>query len=202
MRRAPRTEFCVYFACSTPARISHASHATLCPTCTATHHPQHLTPLPHSHFCRCAVGCGVHTPPPSLPHRSTPLRPQVVILDFCDTFSSRSRRRSHHFLLCDLFLLSDLQRAVCVAVGTGVSVTCRSARRAVFCVDSVVCLVILLFHQAHTGLLHTLGCRGQFTRLRQALCVCTRRGKARNTDTPTHDTRPCHTTVSPRLFYS
>ena len=92
VRRAPRTEFCVYFACSTPARISHASHATLCPTCTATHHPQHLTPLPHSHFCRCAVGCGVHTPPPSLPHRSTPLRPQVVILDFCDTFSSRSRR--------------------------------------------------------------------------------------------------------------
>ena len=74
-------------------------------------------------------------------------------------------------MLCDLFLLSDLQRAVCVAVGTGVSVTCRSARRAVFCVDSVVCLVILLFHQAHTGLLHTLGCRGQFTRPRHSVCV-------------------------------
>ena len=56
VRRAPRTEFCVYFACSTPARVSHARHALIHHTCTATHHPHGLTPPPHPHFCRCTVG--------------------------------------------------------------------------------------------------------------------------------------------------
>ena len=40
-----------------------------------------------------------------------------------------------------------------------------------FCVDGGVYLVKLLSYQAHTGLIHTLGCRGQATRPRQALCV-------------------------------
>ena len=51
-----RTEFRVYFACSTPARVSHAKHALMHHTCTATHHPHGLTPPPHPHFCRCTVG--------------------------------------------------------------------------------------------------------------------------------------------------
>ena len=50
-------------------------------------------------------------------------------------------------------------------------VTCRGARRALFCVDGGVYLVKLLSYQAHTGLIHTLGCLGQATRPRQALCV-------------------------------
>ena len=51
-----RTEFRVCFACSTPARVSHAKHALMHHTCTATHHPHGLTPPPHPHFCRCTVG--------------------------------------------------------------------------------------------------------------------------------------------------
>ena len=42
----------------------------------------------------------------------------------------------------------------------GSGVTCRGARRALFCVDSDVCLVKVLLYQAHTGLIHTLGRRG------------------------------------------
>ena len=119
-------------------------------------------------------------------------------MDFCDTFSSRSRRRSHHFLLCDLFLLSDLQRAVCVAVGTGVSVTCRSARRAVFCVDSVVCLVILYWSIKRIRVFSTLSDAEGSSRGLETWCTL-RRGKARTLTRrhTRHDTRR-----SRRLFYS
>ena len=101
----------------------------------------------------------------------TPLWPQVVILDFFDTFSSSSRRWRHQFMLSVSVLLPDFRRAGCVAARTGVGVTCRGARRALFCVDGGVYLVKLLSYQAHTGLIHTLGCLGQATRPRQALCV-------------------------------
>ena len=145
-------------------------------------------------------GCGIHLAPPSPPRHLTPLWPQVVILDFFDTFSSSSRRWRHQFMLSVSVLLPDFRRAGCVAARTGVGVTCRGARRALFCVDGGVYLVKLLSYQAHTGLIHTLGCLGQATRPRQALCgVCARRGKARTTDTPTHDP---DTRQSRRLLYS
>jgi len=60
---------------------------------------------------------------------------------------------------------------VCVVARTGVDVTCRGARRALFCVDSDVYLVKLLVYQARTGLIRTIGCREQATRPRQALRV-------------------------------
>jgi hypothetical protein len=116
-------------------------------------------------------GCGIHLAPPSPPRHLTPLWPQVVILDFFDTFSSSSRRWRHQFMLSVSVLLPDFRRAGCVAARTGVGVTCRGARRALFCVDGGVYLVKLLSYQAHTGLIHTLGCLGQATRPRQALCV-------------------------------
>ena len=119
-------------------------------------------------FVEVASECA-YLAPPSPPRHSTPLWPQVVILDFLDTFSSISRRWRHQFLLSLSFVLSDFRRAMCVAVGTGVGATCRGARRALFCVDSDVCLVKLLLYQAHTGLIHTLGCRGQFTRPRNVV---------------------------------
>ena len=103
----------------------------------------------------------------------TPLWPQVVILDFFDTFSSSSRRWRHQCMLSVSVLLPDFRRAGCVAARTGVGVTCRGARRALFCVDGGVYLVKLLSYQAHTGRIHTLGCLGQATRPRQALYVHT-----------------------------
>lgn len=115
--------------------------------------------------------------------------PQVVILEFLDTFSSSSRRWRHQFLLSVSLLLPDFRRAGCVAARTGVGVTCPSARRALFCVDSAVYLVKLLSRQAHTGLIHTLGCRGQATRPRQALYVHT-------VERPAPLTRR-HTTLTP-----
>ena len=66
---------------------------------------------------------------------------------------------------------------------------CRRARRALFCVDSDVCLVKLLFCQARTGLVHTLGRRGQVTRPRQAPC-------ARRVERHAPPTRR-HTTLKP-----
>ena len=107
----------------------------------------------------------------SIPNGRIHLGPQVVILDFFDTFSSSSRRWRHQFMLSVSVLLPDFRRAGCVAARTGVGVTCRGARRALFCVDGGVYLVKLLSYQAHTGLIHTLGCLGQATRPRQALCV-------------------------------
>ena len=142
----------------------------------------------------------MHLAPPSPPRHSTPLWPQVVILDFFDTFSSSSRRWRHQFMLSVSVLLPDFRRAGCVAARTGVGVTCRGARRALFCVDSDVYLVKLLVYQARTGLIRTLGCRGQATRPRQALRVhAVETGKARTTDTPTHDP---DTRQSRRLLYS
>jgi hypothetical protein len=111
---------------------------------------------------------------PSCPSRTAGFilgRRQVVILDFFDTFSSSSRRWRHQCMLSVSVLLPDFRRAGCVAARTGVGVTCRGARRALFCVDGGVYLVKLLSYQAHTGLIHTLGCLGQATRPRQALCV-------------------------------
>ena len=102
-------------------------------------------------------GCGVHQALPSSPRRSTPLRPQVVILDFLDTFSSRSRRWCHHFWLYFPFLRSDLWRAVCVVGGTGEGVACRRGRRAHFCVVGDVSFVSSLSYQTHTTLVHTPG---------------------------------------------
>ena len=171
VRRPPRTEFRVHFACSTPARVSHASHSLMHPTCTATHHPQGLTPPPRPHFCHCAMGCGVPTPPPSLSHRSTPLRSQVVILDFSETFSSSSRRWSRHFLPCDSFLLPDSWRAVCVIDGTGVA--SRAAVRGVHIFARIVMLVLLKYRSIkRMGLICTLAdAEGTPTRPRQ-LCVC------------------------------
>lgn len=131
----------------------------------------------------------MHLAPPSPPCHSTPLWPQVVILEFLDTFSSSSRRWRHQFLLSVSLLLPDFRRAGCVAARTGVGVTCPSARRALFCVDSAVYLVKLLSRQAHTGLIHTLGCRGQATRPRQALYVHT-------VERPAPLTRR-HTTLTP-----
>ena len=93
-------------------------------------------------------------------------------MDFLDTFSLSSRRWCHELTFFVSFLRPYLRRAVCVVARTGVDVMCRGARRALFCVDSDVCLVKLLFCQARTGLVHTLGRRGrQVTRPRQALCA-------------------------------
>ena len=131
-------------------------------------------------------GCGIHLAPPSPPRHLTPLWPQVVILDFFDTFSSSSRRWRHQCMLSVSVLLPDFRRAGCVAARTGVvGVTCRGARRALFCVDGGVYLVRLLSYQAHTGLIHTLGCRGQFTRPRNKVHTYAVE-KHRTTDTPTH----------------
>ena len=60
-------------------------------------------------------GCGIHLAPPSPPRHLTPLWPQVVILDFFDTFSSSSRRWRHQFMLSVSVLLPDFRRAGCVA---------------------------------------------------------------------------------------
>ena len=51
---------------------------------------------------------------PSPPHRSASLWPQVIILDFLDTFSSSSRPWCHHFLLYSSILLSDFRRGTCM----------------------------------------------------------------------------------------
>ena len=159
-------------ACSARARVSSASHSPLHPTRTATQRPPRLTPPPRLPFCLGPWrACGVPTAPPSAPRRSTPLWPQVVILDFFDTFSSSSRRWRHQCMLSVSVLLPDFRRAGCVAARTGVGVTCRGARRALFFVNGDVYLVKLLSYQAHTGLVHTLGFLGQATRPRQALCV-------------------------------
>ena len=89
----------------------------------------------------------MHLAPPSPPRHLTPLWPQVVILDFFDTFSSSSRRWRHQCMLSVSVLLPDFRRAGCVAARTGVGVTCRGARRALFCVDGGVYLVKLLSYQ-------------------------------------------------------
>ena len=56
------------FACSTPARVAHASHSPLHPTCTATHHPHCLTPPPRPPFCSCAVRAAACTKHCRRPH--------------------------------------------------------------------------------------------------------------------------------------
>ena len=177
----PCIKFCMQHACT---------RRTCKPFTTAPHLHRHASPsLPHTSPAPAFLqlrreGCGVHQALPSSPRRSTPLRPQVVILDFLDTFSSSSRRWCHQLTLYVSFLRSYFRRAVCVVARTGVDVVCRGARRALFCVDSDGCLVKLLLYQAHTGLIHTLGCRGQFTRPRNV--VHTTPWKSTHTDTPTH----------------
>ena len=115
-RFSPQCAACL--ACSTPARVSRASHAPLHTTRTATLHPHCLTHPPRPPFCPCAVAAAaVHKARPSPPHRSTPLWPQMVILDFLDTYSSISRRWLRHFLVCEPFLRSGFQRAVCIVIG-------------------------------------------------------------------------------------
>ena len=132
-----------YFACSS----LHASH-------TEPIHPWTRPAPPRITFTASLLrrtrtsilrrrGCGVHHAPPSSPRCPTPLCPQVVILDFLETFSLSSRRWSHQFLVCEPFLRSDFQRAVCVVGGTGEGVACRRGRRAHFCVVGDVSLVNL-----------------------------------------------------------
>ena len=143
-------------------------------------------------------GCGIHLAPPSPPRHLTPLWPQVVILDFFDTFSSSSRRWRHQFMLSVSVLLPDFRRAGCVAARTGVGVTCRGARRALF-LRGWWCLFghTIVISSAYGSYPHSRMPRAGHAASTSA--VCARRGKARTTDTPTHDP---DTRQSRRLLYS
>mgnify|MGYP007024366575 CR=1 FL=1 len=151
-----------------------------------------LTP---SHLPRARIlplrreGCGMHHALPSSPRRSTPLRPQVVILDFLDTFSSRSRRWCHHFWLYFPFLRSDSWRAVCVVGGTGEGVACRRARCLHICVDGDV-ISFICYTIERISLLSTLpDTNGRVTRPRASTALIRQRRK-KGTQHSHSDTRP------------
>ena len=124
-------------------RVRHPCTRLASKSCTHAPHlrRQASSSLPHTSPAPALLplrreGCGMHHALPSSPRRSTPLRPQVVILDFFDTFSSSSQRWSHHFMLYFSFLLPDYWRAVCVIDGTGVA--SRAAVRGVHLFASIV----------------------------------------------------------------
>ena len=157
-------KFCMQHACT---RRTHQ------PFTPAPHLHRHASPsLPHTSPAPAFLqlrreGCGVHQALPSSPRRSTPLRPQVVILDFLDTFSSRSRRWCHQFLLYFPVLRSDSWRAVCVVGGTGEGVACRRARCLHICVDGDV-ISFICYTIERISLLSTLpDTNGRVTRPRQ-----------------------------------
>ena len=159
-------------------RVRHPCTRLASKSCThAPHlHRQASSSLPHTSPAPALLplrreGCGMHHALPSSPRRSTPLRPQVVILDFLDTFSSSSRRWCRQCLLYLASLRSDSRRAVCVVGGTGEGVACRRARYVNFFVDDDLSFIDILLYQAHRAVIYTPRCRGQVTRPRQ-LCVC------------------------------
>ena len=133
----------VTFACSTPARVSHASHSPLHPTRTATHRPHGLTPPPRPHFSLAPYGL-----------RRVP-SPTVVPTPLDAPSAAGAHPGLFGYLLLEISTLatsilalrfvcpSDLQRAVCVVGQTRVSVVCRCARRAHFCVVGDVSFVHL-----------------------------------------------------------
>ena len=155
-------------------RVRHPCARLASKSCTHAPHlrRQASSSLPHTSPAPALLplrreGCGVHQALPSSPRRSTPLRPQVVILDFLDTFSSRSRRWCHHFWLYFPFLRSDLWRAVCVVGGTGEGVACRRARCLHICVDGDV-ISFICYTIERISLLSTLpDTNGRVTRPQQ-----------------------------------
>ena len=90
----------------------HASHTQAIHPCTPPAPPPIILRASHLRRARTSPwrrrGCGVCQAPPSSPRRSTPFWPQVVIPDFLNTFSSRSQRWAHQFLLNSSFWLSYL----------------------------------------------------------------------------------------------
>ena len=88
----------------------HASHTQSIHPCTPPAPPPIILRASHLRRARTSPwrrrGCGVCQAPPSSSRRSTPFWPQVVIPDFLNTFSSRSQRWTHQFLLYSSFWLS------------------------------------------------------------------------------------------------
>ena len=121
--------------------------------------------LAASHLLRAhlpALGrgsCGMHRAWPSPPRCSAPLWPQVVILDFLDTYSSRSRRWCHQFVLFSLLLLPIFRRGTGVVGGDIVGLACRRGRRAHFFADGGVFCVDVLSCRTYTSFTHSPGCR-------------------------------------------